>query len=137
MTIAMFRPTGLAARINDSARPALSMQCGPSASWPVVLVPIGGTLERCAGVDDDDVAGDLDAEAIQATRRRAALLLTDPVVLRAVARALEPLRGVALRHAAAEVQALLVQRDDARLHPVEHGLGYTPDASAFGTRRCG
>ena len=54
--------------------------------------------------------------------RRAALLLADLVVLRAVARALEPLRGDALRHAAAEVRALLVQRVDAVLHAVQHGL---------------
>ncbi len=35
----------------------------------------------------------VEREAVEATRRRAALLLADPVVLRAVARALEPLRA--------------------------------------------
>ena len=96
------------------------MQCGPSASWPVVLVPIGGPGDDRAGVDDDvAVAADRDREAVHAARRRAGLLLADLVVLRAVARALEPLAGDALRHAAAEVRALLVERDDALLHAGE------------------
>ena len=63
----------------------------------------------------------LSGEAVEATRRRAALLLADPVVLRAVARALEPLRRHALRHPAAEVHALLVQRDEPGLHAGELG----------------
>ena len=68
------------------------------------------------------VADDVEREAVHATRGRAALLLTDAVVLRAVARALEPLAAVALRHAAAEVRALLVQRDEAVLHAGEQRL---------------
>src|SRR5689334_13609539 len=59
--------------------------------------------EDRAGVDDDRVAGLGRVEAVEATRRRARLLLADAVVLRAVARALEPLRGLTERHAATEV----------------------------------
>src|SRR3954447_18185109 len=70
-----------------------------------------------AGVHRDGVAGDLGREPVEATRRRTTLLLTDAVVLRAVARALEPLRGRAVRHAAAEVHALLVAEHEARFHP--------------------
>src|SRR5262245_16394303 len=79
--------------------------------------------EDGAGVDRDDAGGDRHAEAVHLTGRRAAALLPDLVVLAAVARALEPLGREALRHAAAEVGALLVQRVDARLLPVEHGRG--------------
>src|SRR5206468_4077085 len=42
-----------------------------------------------------------------------------PVVLRAVARALEPLRALAPWHAAPEVHAALVERDEASLHAGE------------------
>ena len=92
-------------------------QCGPSASWPVVLVPIGGPWMIGAGVDAErrrpsTVIG-------KRSRPRGAgpaLLLADAVVLRAVALALEPLRGHALRHAAAEVHALLVERGEPGLH---------------------
>jgi hypothetical protein len=55
-------------------------------------------------------------EAIHASRRRAGLLLADAVVLAAVAGALEPLRCRAAGHAATEVRALLVERDDAGFH---------------------
>src|SRR5687768_6911012 len=77
-------------------------------------------LDHLLGVHHDHAALDADAEAIEAARRRACLLLADPVVLRAVARALEPLRAGAPRHAAAEVDALLVQGHDALLHAFEH-----------------
>src|SRR6516164_1430476 len=43
------------------------------------------------GVDNDQVVGDGDGEAIQTPRRRPTLFLPDPVVLRSVTRALEPL----------------------------------------------
>ena len=109
------------------------MQCGPSDSWPVVLVPIGGPGDDGLGVDDDDAALDGDREAVQAPRRGAALLLADPVVLRAVARALEPLRRLAPRHPAAQVHALLVEGDDALLVALEHG-GVGGDALGLGRR---
>src|SRR3954468_2647606 len=69
-----------------------------------------------ARVHGDDPLGDFDGEAVEPARCRATLLLSDAVVLRAVAAALEPLRARAERHAAAEVDALLVERDDAGLH---------------------
>src|SRR5215216_6332675 len=71
---------------------------------------------RSGGVDRDLAARHLEHESVEPTRRGPALLLTDAVVLRAVARALEPLRRLAPRHPAAEVHALLVQRDVALLH---------------------
>src|SRR3954469_7862716 len=73
-----------------------------------------------AGVHRDGLAGDLRREAVEAARRGAALLLTNAVVLRAVARTFEPLRGRAVRHAAAEVHALLVQEHEAGFHPGDH-----------------
>src|SRR5437763_13940124 len=62
-----------------------------------------------AGVHGDGVARDLRCEPVEAARGRSALLLPHPVVLRAVARALEPLRRQAIGHAATEVHALLVE----------------------------
>src|SRR5215213_4582705 len=57
---------------------------------------------------DGDVAGGREnqREVVHAARRRAALLLADLVVLRAVAAALEPLARDALRNTAAEVRTL-------------------------------
>src|SRR3954451_21861506 len=88
------------------------------------LLPLSGgvgtdrrALHHYRGVDDDVVARDLHREAVHAARRRTPLLLADPVVLRAVARALEPLRGLAPRDTAAEVRALLVEGDVALGHP--------------------
>src|SRR5438270_11916070 len=65
------------------------------------------------GVNHDHATLDRRGEAVETARGRAALLLADPVVLRPVARALEPLRRLAPRHPAAQVHALLVQVDDA------------------------
>src|ERR1700712_5370015 len=76
-------------------------------------------LDDHAGVDGGRAVADLAGEAVQATRRRATLLLARLVVLRAVTAALEPLRREAGRHAAAEVHALLVERHHAGLHGVE------------------
>src|SRR3954452_14389818 len=73
----------------------------------------GRPLDDEAGVHDQRVAADLHGEVVEAAWRGPTLLLADAVVLRPVARALEPLRGRAVGHAAAEVHALLVQRDDA------------------------
>ena len=101
-------------------------QCGPSASWPVVLVPMGGPRMTVPVLTMSVAARDRHGEAVEAARRRATLLLTDPVVLRAVARALEPLRRDAGRHAAAEVHALLVERDEPGLHAGEHRRRSTP-----------
>src|SRR5690606_33488473 len=53
---------------------------------------------------------------VETPRSGAALLLTVAVVLRAVALALEPLRRLALRYPAPEVDALLVERGVAGLH---------------------
>src|SRR5207248_2252750 len=77
----------------------------------------GRTEDDQSGVDLDRSAAHLHREAIETARSRATLLLADAAVLRAVARTLEPLRCLAPRDAAAEVHALLVQRDIARLHP--------------------
>src|SRR5688572_28510670 len=97
----------------------------------------GRPLDEGGRVDAEDAAAHLDAEHVEAARRRAALLLTDPVVLRAVARALEPLGALAERDPAAEVHALLVEGDDALLHPVEHGTGVDGLRLADGVARVG
>src|SRR5262249_47030395 len=91
-----------------------------------------GALPRRVGTDrrprDDDARVDrqaaarrADDEPVETTRGRTTALLADPVVLRAVAGALEPLRREAPRHLAAEVHALLVQRHDALFHPGDDG----------------
>src|SRR4051795_5566937 len=79
----------------------------------------GRPLDDETGVHDQRVPADLHGEVVEAARRGPALLLADTVVLRAVARALEPLRGQAVRDAATEVHALLVERDDPGLHTCE------------------
>src|SRR6476620_6739087 len=53
--------------------------------------PDRGTLEYRCGVDEHAAARDAEGEAVEAARRRATALLADAVVLRPVARALEPL----------------------------------------------
>src|SRR3546814_4821211 len=62
-----------------------------------------------AGVNADGAAVDGDREAVETTGGGATLLLADPVVLRAVALALEPLRGDALRSEehTSELQSLM------------------------------
>src|SRR4051794_20615550 len=112
-------------------------------SLPSVLLPATGDAVRAlgllagrvradrrsrhdrAGVDRHvAVPGDRDREPVHAARRRPGLLLADLVVLRPVARALEPLAGEARRHAAAEVWALLVERHDpALLHARQDVVG--------------
>src|SRR3954467_4443527 len=105
-----------------------------AAALPSVLLPAADAVgalgllagrvgaDRRAGDDragvhrDVAVGGDRQREAVHPARCRPGLLLADLVVLRPVARALEPLAGDALRHAAAEVRALLVEGDDARFH---------------------
>ena len=57
----------------------------------------------------------MECHQVHAARCRTVAVLTDAVELRVVARALEPLRRVAERHAAAEVRAALVERDDPRV----------------------
>src|SRR5580765_8519897 len=69
----------------------------------------GRTLREERGVDGHVAAGDEHLETIEPPGRGTVALLADAVVLRAVARALEPLRGLTPRDAAAEVHALLVQ----------------------------
>src|SRR5689334_19212767 len=76
----------------------------------------GRALDDASGVDRHRVAIDFDGEPVETPGGGATLLLADPVVLRAVAGALEPLRGLAPRNPAAEVDALLEERHQARLH---------------------
>ena len=84
--------------------------CG--GSW-IVSVPRGGPRIDLGGVDQTLPSVDVIGNRSMPARRRAQLVLAGLVVLRAVARALEPLRGAAERHAAAQVHAALVQRHDA------------------------
>ena len=100
------------------------MQCGPSASWPVVLVPIAGPLTTTpVSTVTSPLPRNRDREAVHSARCRASLLLADAVVLRPVTRALEPLAADALRHTTAEVGAFLVERHDAGAHAGEDQLG--------------
>src|ERR1044072_3194039 len=73
-----------------------------------------GTLDDQPGVDRRGVAVDVDGEPVEPPGGRSALLLADPVVLRTVAGALEPLRGLAPRPPAPHVAALLEQRPRGR-----------------------
>src|SRR5680860_833769 len=73
-----------------------------------------------ASVDLDAAARHGEREPVEAARGGPGLLLADAVVLRAVAWALEPLRRVAPRNPAAQVHALLVQRDVALFHAGYH-----------------
>src|SRR5687767_2278364 len=77
----------------------------------------GQALDNGPRVDRHRVAGDLDGELVETPGGGATLLLPDPVVLGAVARALEPLRRLAPGHTAAEVDTLLEDGDDAGLQP--------------------
>src|SRR4051794_27214708 len=80
--------------------------------------------EDVAGIDDDARIARLRCEeAVETARRRARLLLADAVVLRAVTRALEPLRRLAERDATTEVHAALVERDDPELRHVLEDRG--------------
>src|SRR5436190_4994941 len=96
---------------------------GADAVGTLGLLAGGVGADRWAGDDlgRRRVDGDLatlhgEREPIQTSWGRTALLLAVAVVLRAVALALEPLRRDALRHPAAEVDALLVERRVAGLH---------------------
>src|SRR5689334_8694756 len=103
---------------------ASSVSAGPAHAVRALGLLSGGVgadrraLDDGARIDGQLAARDGRGEAIHAARGRAALLLAGLVVLRAVARALEPLRRLAGRHAAAEMRALLVQDGDARLEAV-------------------
>src|SRR5437588_4899144 len=68
------------------------------------------------GVDLDCVAFHLDREPIHALRRRTQLVLPGAVVLRAVARALEPLALLAEGDPTSEMGALLIERHQALLN---------------------
>ena len=120
--------------ISGSARP---MQCGPSASWPVVLVPIGRARDDGAGVDDE-VAVRRSATAKRSMPRGAGPPFFSPTWLYC-----EPWHGHsnhcevgAVRHAAAEVRALLVQRDDPGLHAGRASAAGRPSRPS-GARRPG
>src|SRR5205085_4545231 len=80
-------------------------------------------LDDGAGVDRHGIAIDLDREPVETPGGRPTLLLADPVVLGAVARALEPLRRLAPGHTAAEVDALLEEGNQAGLHAGQDRLG--------------
>src|ERR1700688_3612943 len=108
---------------------------GGRGPWNLAAVRALGLLAGGVGTDgrpdehglgvnaDGAVTVDGEREAVEPARRRAALLLADAVVLRSVARALEPLRAEAPRHAAAQVDALLVQGDVALLHAGDDRVG--------------
>src|SRR5207245_513177 len=77
-----------------------------------------GTRDDVGGVDDHLPILDVHPETVEAPRGGAGPVLAVDRVLRAVARALEPLRRVAERDAAAQVHALAVEGDEARLRHV-------------------
>src|SRR5437870_3253741 len=70
----------------------------------------GRAVDELRGVHSDVRPFDLQRESSEARRGRSQLVFTGAVVLRAVARALEPLAGLAERNSAAQVHALLVER---------------------------
>src|SRR4030088_907829 len=80
-----------------------------------------GALDDQLGVHRDGIPAHAHDEAVEAARRRAALLFTDSVVLGPVAGALEPLRALAPRHPAAEVHTLLIEGDHAGFHAGNEG----------------
>src|SRR5215213_7415165 len=81
----------------------------------------GRAGDDAAGIHRHLTAFDGHAEAVEAARGGAALLLAHPVVLASVARALEPLRRLAPRHATAQVDALLVDGHQTRFVALEDG----------------
>ena len=98
-------------------------QCGPSASCPVVLVPMGGPWVRAPVSTVTTPPSTATAKRSRPRGAGPAFFSPTRLYLRAVARALEPLRRLAPRHPAAQVDALLVERDDAALHALEHAAG--------------
>src|SRR4051812_20401113 len=97
----------------------------PDAVRPFGLLPRGVRADRrthddLLGIDDDLTALDADHEPVEAARCGPTSLLTDAVVLRPMARTFEPLRGLAPRHPAAQMNATLIQGDDAVLVPRDH-----------------
>src|SRR6185436_7400372 len=101
-----------------------SIGCGSNAKRPFRLLTGRVRADRradldAAGVDGEAPAADLDREPVETARGGAGLLLADPVVLRTVTRALDPLRVLAPRHAAPDVNAPLIERDVALLHTGE------------------
>src|SRR5437667_8205543 len=93
---------------HGSCAPPLRFGARSYAVGALRLLPRGVGADRRSdddrlGVDGDDASVDRDHEAVEAAWRGTTLLLADAVVLRSVARALEPLRGRAPRHTTAEV----------------------------------
>src|SRR4030081_1288820 len=82
-----------------------------------------GAGDHLRGVDDDLAPDDVDPEAVEAAGCGAAAVLAVDRVLRSVARTLEPLCGVAERNAAAQVDALAVEGDEAALGSVRRDVG--------------
>ena len=99
---------GSPAWASDAARALGLLAGGVRCRWP-------GPGRRVPVLIVTAVAVDLDGELVETPGGGATLLLADPVVLGAVAGALEPLRRLAPRHPAAEVDALLEEGDEARL----------------------
>src|SRR5918992_1008035 len=79
-------------------------------------------LDHGPGVDGHQVAVDHEGELVETPGSGPTLLLPDPVVLGAVARALEPLRGLAPGHPTAEVNTLLEESDEAGFQPGQHRI---------------
>src|SRR5436305_9139637 len=108
---------------SGSRRPSVASH----AQRPFLLLAGGVRADRGAeedrpGVHCHAAATDQHREAVEPARRRPGLLLAHPVVLRPVARALEPLRRLAPRDPAPEVDAPLIERDEALLHAGVDGL---------------
>src|SRR5712691_178786 len=123
---------------HGSCAPPLRFGARSYAVGALRLLPRGVGADRRSdddrlGVDGDDASVDRDNEAVEAAWRGTTLLLAHAVVLRSVARALEPLRGRAPRHTTAEVHAFLVQRHDAGLVAVDH-RAVRGDALGLGDR---
>ena len=105
----------------------VATQKGPCGGWSIVSVPRGGPR-----ITSDVSTTTLPSVISSLNRsmprgRRPELVLAGAVVLRAVARALEPLRGPAERHPAAQVHAPLVQGHDAL---GRHALRHVVDVTA-------
>ena len=88
-------------------------QNGPASGLWIVSVPRGGPrMISAVSTRTSPVSVTVDLEPVHPVRRGAELVLAGGVVLRAVARAFEPLRLLAERDPAPQVHAPLVQRHD-------------------------
>src|SRR5262249_42896517 len=115
-------PMRTARPVDSAASMALPDTERPLGRFVDRVRPTGGTGGRRPGVDLDHAALDAHRGALQAVGGGPQLMLAGVVVLRAVARALEPLALLAERDPAAQVRALLVQRHEPLAGP-GHGPG--------------